>query len=63
MMTDRKLTVMGTGRIDGPGSMFSPPSFDDNLERLVWREGVNDSSENVLACAADGEKKSKVMVD
>lgn len=60
-MSEKQLTVMGPGGIDGPTSALMPPRFNDESDKLAWREAVIDWSENVLACAAGGDNKAKGM--
>lgn len=50
---------MGPGGTEGAASTHSPPKFDDDSDRVEWKESVHDWSENRLACAEGGDKKSK----
>lgn len=58
-MSNQKTTVMGPGGTDSPVSTLSPPTFNEQSDRLAWREGVNDWSENVIARADGGDNKAK----
>lgn len=51
----------GPGGAEGPASNISPPKFTDNMDRLVWRVSIDDSSENALACAEGGDNKETCM--
>lgn len=42
-------------------SFKKPPSFSEGSERLSWRESVKDWCDNVIACAAGGDHKDKVI--
>lgn len=50
---------MGPAPSESPISGLTPPKFDDGSDRLAWREAIIDWCDNVSACAAGGDNKSK----